>query len=151
MPGFTHPLGDEFPAALLGNGNVVFFKRLVVYVRKIDVVKFHTAQLFQLFLDAAPKLERKLQHFLDLCLCKYAVRIEQFNKPVYHFAHGNGIPLIEITAQAEVFIERIPMLFFAKLPHKFRKIIGDEPIVVRKMIRPQLRNFPPGDITMDTI
>ena len=129
----------------------MFLKGIVVNVRKIDVIELHTAQLFELFLDAAAHFERKLEDFFKLFFRELPVRIEQLDHSADHLADGNGIALIKVFAEAEILVQRIAVLLLAKLPDKLCQIVGDEAIVVGEMLRAELRYLPTGNITVHTV
>ena len=129
----------------------MFLKGIVVNVRKIDVIELHTAQLFELFLDAAAHFERKLEDFFKLFFRELPVRIEQLDHSADHLADGNGIALIKVFAEAEILVQRIAVLLLAKLPDKLCQIVGDESVVIGEMFGAELRYLPAGDVAVHTV
>ena len=129
----------------------MFLKGIVVNIRKIDIIELHTAQLLELFLDAAAHFKRKLKDFFKLFLRELPVRIEQFDHTADHLADGNGVALIEVLAKAEILVQCIAVLLLAKLTDELCQIVGDETVVIGEMLRAELRYLPAGDIAVHTV
>ena len=126
----------------------MFLQCFIVYVRKIHIVKFHTAKLFKLFLNAAAHFQGYLNYLFQLFFCEFIVRIHQLQIAVYHSANGNGITLIQIFSKTEIMIERITILLFTKLTDKFCKIVADETVIVSEMLRSEFWYLPTRKITV---
>ena len=124
---------------------------LQIDIGEIHIIELHAAQLLQLFLHAPPHLQRHLQNLLQLLLGIHAIRIHQFHQTAHHLPDCDGISLIQVLAQTEIFIQRITKLLLPKLPQKLRQIVCNETIIIGKMLRPELRDLPARNITMHTV
>ena len=129
----------------------MLLKGLIVYVGEVHIVELHAAQLFQLLLHTTAHFERNLDDFLQFFLGKLPIRIEQLQIAIHHTAHGDGITLVQVLAQTEVMVERIAVLFLAQFPDELCQIIADKAIVIREMLRAELRNLPAGEIAVHTV
>ena len=104
-----------------------------------------------MFFYSSPHFQRDFQDFFKLLLSVFSVWVQQLDKTVCHFTDSNGIALVEILAEAEIFIQFVSMLLLAQLSNKFGEIIGDKTIVVGKVFRSELRDLPARDIAMDSV
>ena len=129
----------------------MFFKGLIIYVREVNVVEFHAAKLLQLFLNTATHLQRNLENFFYFFFCKIAIRIQQLQISICHSTHSDGISLIEVLAKTEIMVNGIAILFLTKLTNELCKIVTDKSIIICKMLRTELRNFPSRQITMQPV
>ena len=51
----------------------------------------------------------------------------------------------------EVSFDNIPVLLFAQLPEKFGKVVSNKAIIVCKVFRPELRDFPSRDVAVHPV
>ena len=96
LTGVAHPFGDKFSAALFRHRDITFLKTVFVDVGEVDIIKFHAAQLFQLFFHSTAHLKGKLQNLSQLFFRELTVRIDELQKPIDHLPNGYGITLIEV-------------------------------------------------------
>ena len=85
-------------------GNIPFFKRFAVDIRKIHVVEFHSAYSFQLFFHPSAHFERDFQDFFNFVFRENTVGIDELQQSRNGVADGDGIALIESLAEFEIFL-----------------------------------------------
>jgi hypothetical protein len=63
----------------------------------------------------------------------------------------NGISLVEVCSEFEIFMDRISKVALAHFTVKFREVIHDQPVLVGEEFRSHLGNLPARDISMKAI
>ena len=129
----------------------MLLKGLIIYVGEINIVEFHATKLLQLFLNTATHLQRNLENFFYFFFCKIAIRIHELQISICHSTHGDSISLIKILTETEIMVNCITVLFLTQLTNELCKIVADESVVICKMLRTELRNFPSRQIAMHTV
>ena len=129
----------------------MFLKGIFVNIGEVDIVELHAAQLFQLLLHPAAHLQRKFQDLFQLFFRELTVRIDQLYQAADHFSNSYGVALIQVGAQAKIFVQSISVLLFAQFTDEFGQIIGDKSVVICKMLRPEFRDLPSRDVAVDPV
>ena len=129
----------------------MFLKGLIVYVGEVYIVELHASQLLQLLLNTATHLQGNPENFFYFFFCKVSIRIEKLQISICHSTHSNSISLVEILAETEIMVNSITVLRLTQLTNELCKIVANESIIICKMLRTKLRDFPSWQIAMYTV
>ena len=61
------------------------------------------------------------------------------------------VPLVQVVAQLEVLVDRIPEVPFPHLPQELRQVVYDQPVLVGEELGPHFRNLPAGDVGVEAV
>src|SRR5712691_11365360 len=92
---------NQGTTTLFRDADELFLQGLLIVIRKVHIVEFHPANLFQLFLDPASGFQRILQTAAYRVFVVVFMRIQQFEEPGDSMADGNGITLVHVATQRE--------------------------------------------------
>src|SRR5262245_4211927 len=87
---------NQSTATLFRNTDKLLLRRLRIEVAKMDIEEFHSADLFELFLDPAASLKGILDASPDGVLVKLLIWIQQLEKARNCMPDSNRIPLVQV-------------------------------------------------------
>ena len=91
-----------------------------------------------------------MKYLLQLFIGELTVWIDQLYKATDELTNRYGVSLVKVLSKTEILFNSIAILFLAKFPNKFCKVICYKAIVICKVLRSELRNLPPRNITVRT-
>ena len=64
---------------------------------------------------------------------------------------GDRVPLVQVTAQLEVLVDRVAEVPLPHLPQPLGEVVHDQAVLVREELGPHLRDFPAGDVGVEAV
>lgn len=126
VPRLQAPIRDQRTTGLLWYRNKALLCVFQIDVGKMDVVELHAADLLELLLHAATCFQRVLKAFADDLLFVIAGRTDQLQEPGDGTTDSNRIPLIEVVAQLEPFVDRVSEVVLTHLAQVLGEVIDDQ-------------------------
>ena len=65
--------------------------------------------------------------------------------------YGDGVALVEVTAQLKVFADGVTKVVFAHLSEKLCQVVYDEAVLIGKKLGPHLWNFPARYVGVEAV
>ena len=124
---------------------------LRVDVAEVDVVELHAADLLELLLHPAAGFQGVFQAAADGFLVVLLVRVEQLQQAGDRVLDGDGVPLVQVTAQLEILVDGIAEVPLSHLPHPLGEVVHDQTVLVREELGPHLRDFPAGNVGVEAV
>ena len=151
MTRLTDTFRNQLAAALFQNRYEYLFHIGIADKGKLHIIELHTADFLQLFFDPTPSLDCISQDFFHILFRVLFVRIDQLCQAGYHLSNTNGVSLIQASSQLKELVKSVRLRNLLHLTHELRKIIRNETIIIRKVFRTHLRDFPSRNITMHPV
>jgi len=115
------------------------------------VIEFHAPDFLELFLDPPAIFKGINEATFNGFLVKLSMRIKELEHTGDCLTYSDHIPLVKIIAKLEILVDGIRIIPFTHLSEVFRKIVHNQTILVGKVLRPHLGNFPAGQVRMHSV